>query len=81
MPNFRFPAIASPVGMNADILAMDSLGLSASTDDDWYDALIYFYLHRDKCTEYGLRGRKVVEGYYSQEVVSPQLASIFLELA
>jgi glycosyltransferase involved in cell wall biosynthesis len=75
------PAIVSPVGMNAGVLAMDSLGLSASTDDDWYDALTYFYVNRDKCREYGLKGRKVAEQHYSQTIISTQLASIFRELA
>jgi glycosyltransferase involved in cell wall biosynthesis len=75
------PAIASPVGMNADILAMDSLGLPASTDDDWYEALTYFYVNRDKCIEYGLKGREVAERNYSQKIISSRLASIFRELA
>ena len=62
------PVVVSPVGMNADLLAAASPGLAARKDDDWYEALTYFYLHRHQQD-------------YSREVISAKLAAIFKEIA
>jgi glycosyltransferase involved in cell wall biosynthesis len=75
------PSIVSPVGMNAEVLALGNVGLPAVKNEDWYAALEYFYLHRSHARECGEQGRKVVESHFSQKVISEQLAQIFREVA
>jgi len=74
------PVIVSPVGMNIEVLAQGELGIAAETDSDWYDPLTFFYQNRNAAKVYGHAGRIVVEKYYSQKVISKQLAGIFKDL-
>ena len=41
------PAVVSPVGMNAEVLAMADVGLAATTEDEWVEALLTLYRDRD----------------------------------
>jgi glycosyltransferase involved in cell wall biosynthesis len=72
------PAVVSPVGMNADVLAQGEIGFGPSTDDDWYDAMDALYRDRAAAARMGGTGREVVERKYSASIVSAQLAGIFL---
>lgn len=74
------PVIVSPVGMNAEILDMQPVGLPAITNDDWLDALIFLYENRSQAAQYGQLGRQLALERYSTEVVSQQIAKQFREL-
>lgn len=74
------PVVVSPVGMNSEVLALGQLGLPAVNQSDWYEALSYFYKNRDYINEYGRNGRLVVEKFFSQNVISNQIAKVFKEL-
>src|SRR5262249_47540144 len=47
------PVIASPVGMNADVLAKGEVGFSAISVDDWYNALHMLYMDSDAVARLG----------------------------
>lgn len=68
------PVIVSPVGMNAEILAEDSVGLAANTLSEWVDAMEYLLDYPAKRRDFGNRGRKLVCARYSTAVIAPQLA-------
>lgn len=68
------PVVVSPVGMNAEVLAYGGLGLAASHDDDWYDALDYLVRSPQVRREMGAKGRSVIEQHYATDVLAPQLA-------
>lgn len=74
------PAIVSPVGMNADILAMGNVGIGAISEDDWYIALKHLYFNREEFARLGRHGRDLVEKNYSSKIISSQLAKIFRNL-
>ena len=74
------PVVASPVGMNREVLAKGPIGLSAVSIDDWLDAFEFLYQNRRIATKMGEEGRKVVISHYSSEVISKMLANIFLSL-
>jgi glycosyltransferase involved in cell wall biosynthesis len=74
------PVIVSPVGMNAEVLALGQSGLAATKDAEWYEALEYLYKNRGPAYKYGQNGRSIVENYFSRKVISAQLAEIFREL-
>jgi glycosyltransferase involved in cell wall biosynthesis len=69
------PAVVSPVGMNAQVLAMADVGLAAADDDGWVDAVLA--LHRDpaRARTLGANGRTLMERSFSIPVIAAQLAS------
>lgn len=75
------PVIVSPVGMNAEVLAMGGLGFGAVSESDWYDSLVRLYDDPVGASQYGCTGRSIVETHFSRDVVTQQLAQIFKGLA
>lgn len=69
------PAVVSPVGMNAQILAMAEVGLAADDDDGWVEALLTLYRDRDRAGTLGRQGRALAERDFSVPVVAAQLAA------
>lgn len=70
------PIVASPVGMNADILASKPVGLAARNNAEWCDAILVLLRQRQLCIEYGLAGRKMVEEKFSLNAVSDLWAEV-----
>jgi glycosyltransferase involved in cell wall biosynthesis len=75
------PAVASPVGMNAEVLGMAEVGHAARTPREWVDALSALHDDRARAAAFGAAGRRLVEEHFSVAVVAPRLAAIFRELA
>lgn len=71
------PVIVSPVGMNNELLAKGDFGLPARTESDWYETFSFFYKNRSAGKTFGQAGRIVAEKYFSQRIISRQLADIF----
>ncbi len=70
------PVIASPVGVNAQIIDHGQNGFLASTPDEWAQALLK--LHRDPAlrNSLGQAGRRKVEEQYSLRVAAPRFLEI-----
>jgi hypothetical protein len=66
------PAVATPLGVNADILAGSQAGLAARSDDDWAAAIAHFAAPARRA-EAGRRGRAWVAAHYSLERWLPEL--------
>jgi glycosyltransferase involved in cell wall biosynthesis len=75
------PVVVSPVGMNAEILAMGNIGFSAVTQTDWYEALKNLFTDTNFSFDCGANGRLIVENYFSRQVVSGMLSDIFISLS
>jgi len=69
------PAVVSPVGMNAQILAMAEVGVAADDEDGWVEALLALYRDRDRAGTLGRQGRALAERDFSVPVVAAQLAA------
>ena len=54
------PAVASPVGVNADIIEQGQNGFCASTEEEWYESLEQLLTSHELRKSIGLRGRKTV---------------------
>jgi glycosyltransferase involved in cell wall biosynthesis len=69
------PVIASPYGMNSEVLALGRLGLSAVSLDEWSEALDV--LHRDAHLRrnLGRAGRLALERTYALEIVAARIAN------
>ncbi len=75
------PCVASPVGMNRDVLDQGEVGLAATTQDEWIDALSSLLADRVAAEAFGSSGRALVEKRYSLRVLAPRWAEIFRGLA
>ncbi len=69
------PAVVSPVGMNTDVLAMAEVGLAATSEDEWVEALLTLYRDRDRARALGRNGRALAERSFSLPVIAAQLAT------
>ncbi len=74
------PVIASPVGANVDIVRGSLSGLLASSESEWFDALITLAADAELGQRYGHAGREAVEKVYSLQAQLPALIRIFSSL-
>lgn len=71
------PAVASPVGVNAEILHHDENGMLASDPADWEKALDELLGDERLRERLGRAGRATVESKYSTAVWGPRLADLY----
>lgn len=70
------PVIASPVGVNSDIVEHGVNGFLARTDAEWNDAIATLLRDPNLRHRMGQEGRKRVEEQYSLQVWGPRVANI-----
>lgn len=75
------PVIASPVGINSEIVQNGVNGFLAKTDEEWLQYLIMLMENQQLRKEMGLNGRRIVEEKYSIQVTSPVVLKYFNDLA
>jgi glycosyltransferase involved in cell wall biosynthesis len=73
------PVVASPVGVNRDIVEHGKNGFLASTTDDWVRALITLRENRTLREQMGKAGRQKVERSYCTALTAPKLAVMLNE--
>jgi glycosyltransferase involved in cell wall biosynthesis len=69
------PVVASPVGMNGDVLARGDVGIGATSEGAWVEALMRLLRDRGERERMGTVGRAVVRDHYSVERIAPRLAA------
>lgn len=67
------PIVASPVGVNRDIVRHGENGFLASSEPEWEEALARLIADPDLRRRMGLAGRRRVEAEFSLEVQAPRL--------
>lgn len=75
------PAVASPVGVNADILVNGENGFLACTEQEWYECLESLCRDPRLRARMGQAGRRTVETRYSLAVWGPRLAGVYRAFA
>ncbi|MEX0606022.1 MAG: glycosyltransferase family 4 protein [Marinobacter sp.] len=73
------PVIASPVGVNVDIVGMNQCGMLAASIAEWDVALDKLLESPAQRLQLGSAGRQAVENRYSLSVQAPVLAGIFTQ--
>lgn len=62
------PQIASPVGINKNIIIENKTGFLAKTTKDWVNHISYLIENNDKCLEFSKESRKLAVSKYSREI-------------
>lgn len=75
------PVVASPVGMNCDVVTPGVNGFLARTQAEWLDALRRLAEDPALRQKMGAAGRRLVEQHYSLELLKPRLATILQRAA
>lgn len=70
------PVVASPTGVNAEIVEHDGTGYLAVETIAWLDSLRSLAANSNLRRKFGLRGRALVEERYCLQVAAPRLASL-----
>lgn len=75
------PIIASPFGVNAEIVEHGVNGFHAATDAEWRTALVTLSRDPDLRQRMGAAGRRKVEQQYSLQVWGPAVANMLAQIA
>lgn len=70
------PVIASPVGMNRDVLNMGGFGVPAITKEDWIDGIKLLAKSTATRKEYGEVARNIAKSNFSTTLISKQLSTV-----
>lgn len=74
------PVLASPVGVNEDIVRDNRCGILATSQDEWSSALELLLSQQTTRVELGLAGRRAVEKTYSLDIQAKRIETIFQNL-
>lgn len=75
------PVVASPVGVNRDIVEQGVNGFLAESEAEWRDALTRLLRDPELRQRMGAAGRRKVEEHYSLQVYGPKVARLLREAA
>lgn len=67
------PVVASPVGMNTEVVLEGDNGFLAGDAADWFNALEELSNGKDKCRTFGSSGRQLIERSFT---VQSQLKTV-----
>jgi glycosyltransferase involved in cell wall biosynthesis len=73
------PVVASPVGVNTEIVSHGTNGLLANDEQGWFHALRELAASRDMRTAMGVAGRARVVEHYSVQAQAPVVAGVLRE--
>lgn len=71
------PVLASPVGVNRDLVVQDRNGYLAAGSGEWSAAFESLFLHPRQRLAMGSLGRSLVEEKYCLQVSAPRMAQLF----
>ena len=72
--------VASPVGVNSDIVEHGESGYLAESREDWYHSLEKLIKNPTMRENMGNKGYRIVKNSYQLEVTAPRLVQLFREL-
>jgi glycosyltransferase involved in cell wall biosynthesis len=73
------PVVASPVGVNCDIVN-GGVGMLPTTEDEWYEALDALASDSDRRLRFGTAARQAVEREYTLQVTVTRIDALFRSL-
>jgi glycosyltransferase involved in cell wall biosynthesis len=70
------PFVATPAGMNANVLGAGDAGLPARSSAEWVDAIEFLLRNREAAAAMGAAGRQIVIRDYSVSALTPRFADL-----
>ncbi|MBF0328697.1 MAG: glycosyltransferase family 4 protein [Nitrospirae bacterium] len=70
------PVVASPVGVNCELVKEGKNGFLATTTEEWIRALNILRYDFDLRQRFGRYGRQMVEKYYSLQIMAPRYVAL-----
>lgn len=74
------PVVASPVGMNIEVIGRAQCGALAGSNEQWLVELERLIMDPQLRTAMGERGRAAVEEFYSVQAQAPRLAAMWRDV-
>lgn len=74
------PVVATPVGMNREVVVDDETGYGAADGDAWVDRISALVKDRAGRIRMGAEGRRRLEARYSLQAVAPRMIAAFHKL-
>ncbi|HHJ13126.1 MAG TPA: glycosyltransferase family 1 protein [Gammaproteobacteria bacterium] len=74
------PVVASPVGVNTEIVEPNVNGFLATSQAEWRDALMHLIRDAALRRRMGFEGRRKIEAEFSLQVWAPRVAQLFREV-
>jgi glycosyltransferase involved in cell wall biosynthesis len=74
------PVVASPVGMNKDLLSETNCGYGPRSHDEWISAISALLRNDSLAKVMGRAGRSLVEKSYSRVVLAPKLVDLLMSV-
>jgi len=75
------PVVASPVGVNQDIIKDGENGFLASSYTEWLEKLVLLVQNEELRRKFGQKGRETVEDHYSLKRWGPKVVSLYKNLS
>jgi glycosyltransferase involved in cell wall biosynthesis len=75
------PSVASPIGINADLIEDDVNGFHAWREDDWVGRLVHLAEDPSLRRRLGTTGRELAETRYSLRVAAPRMAQLLTQVS
>jgi len=72
------PTIASPIGINTEIIEQGVTGLLATTQEDWKNSFLLFIKNKQLILDYGKNARNIAVSKYSRDICYEKIKK-FLE--
>jgi glycosyltransferase involved in cell wall biosynthesis len=73
--------VASPVGVNSEIIHSGENGFLARNEEDWVQSIGSLVKNAEQRTQFGLRGRQLVEAGYSLKGFAEGYVQLLREVA
>lgn len=70
------PALASPVGMNKEVIVEGENGFLVQTEEEWLEKIKYLKTHKEERNRMGQKGRQEVEETFSLQATSKKWVEI-----
>ncbi|WP_431472813.1 glycosyltransferase [Luteimonas dalianensis] len=74
------PVVASPVGMNVEVIERTGSGVFANSSEEWCAEIEQLIRSPELRATRGMRGRTAVEDFYSVQAQAPRLATMWREV-
>lgn len=74
------PVIASPVGVNAEIIQHKKNGFLAESSQEWTEAFLFLLNNPEKMRSMGIESRKIVESSFSLQKYAPIMFELIIKI-